>query len=431
MLQTRRHLLRTALAAASTPYLASSATPTPGLITLSPSPTDLEMPLEGFISEITPVESFFVRCHTLTPKLSTKTWHLEITGLVNTPLKLTLADLQKLPRVHLTAVLECAGNGRSFFKPGMPGAQWRFGSVGNARWTGVRLRDVLAQAGLKPAAAHLLLEGADSPMGKMPDFQRSLPLEKASHSDTLLAFAMNGKPLTPEHGFPLRIIAPGWAGDSWIKWLTRIELLDHEHDGFWMKTAYRHPNKHIEPGAAVAPADLIPVTDLNIKSVIATPTNWTRPGATTIQGAAWSNASPVAKVEVSTDAGKTWNAAQLPDTPTKYGFRRFTWQWMATEGSHTLISRATNEAGQTQPMEPEWNPSGYLYNAAQPREIIVEPAGYKQACLTCHDDHMMQQQHLTRAQWDREVTKMTGWGAEVNANQRTALLDFLTARFGL
>ncbi|MCU1328039.1 MAG: hypothetical protein JWN34_3409 [Bryobacterales bacterium] len=437
---TRRHIIKAGLAAA----VATSGQ----MITLSPSPTDLEMPVVGFIDEITPVEHFFVRCHTLTAKVDPATWQLEVGGLVNTPLKLTLADLKKLPNVTLTGVLECAGNGRSFYKPGMPGTQWKFGSVGNARWTGVRLRDVLAKAGLKPTAAHLLLDGADVPMGTMPDFQRSLPLEKANHPDTMLAWAMNGKPLTAEHGFPLRVIAPGWAGDSWVKWLTKIELLDHEHDGFWMKTAYRHPAKHIEPGAAVTPADLVPVTDLNVKSVIATPSDWTKPGSVTIQGVAWSNASPVTKVEISADAGKTWAAAKLSSNPSKYGFRRFSHQWKATEGQHTLISRATNEAGQMQPVEPEWNPSGYLYNAAQPRAIVVSaarpqtfqntsgvplepPPVYQQACLTCHDDHMMQQQHLTRAQWDREVTKMTGWGAKVKDDQRSALLDFLTARFGL
>lgn len=441
MPSTRRSLLR---AAGITAAVSASGQ----MITLSPSPTDLEMPLEGFLSEITPVERFFVRCHTLTPKVDAAAWQLEIGGLVNTPLKLSLAEIRKLPRTELTGVLECAGNGRAFYKPGMPGAQWQFGSVGNARWTGVRLRDVLAKAGLKPAAAHLLLDGADTPMGKMPDFQRSLPLEKADHPDTLLAYEMNGKPLTAEHGFPLRVVAPGWAGDSWVKWLTRIELLDHEHDGFWMKTAYRHPAKHIEPGAAVAPADLVPVTDLNVKSTLATPGTWAKPGTVTVQGVAWSNASPVTRVDVSTDGGNSWASARLLGTPTKYGFRRFSHSWKAAEGTHILMSRATNQAGQTQPLQPEWNPSGYLYNAAHPRPVVVAatrpatppqsevalpepPAVYKEACFTCHDDHMMRQQHLTRAQWDREVTKMTGWGANVPDDKRSALLDFLAARFGL
>ncbi|HXJ41152.1 MAG TPA: sulfite oxidase, partial [Bryobacteraceae bacterium] len=422
MPSTRRTLLKAGLAAAVSPYLAPGAGSSAQLITLSPSPSDLEMPVEGFIDEITPTEHFFVRCHTMTPKVDAATWKLEIAGLVDHPLSLTLADLKKFPRVELTGVLECAGNGRSFYNPRIPGAQWRFGSVGNARWAGVRLRDVMEKAGVKAGGGHLLLDGADVPLGKMPDFQRSLPLAKAMDPDTLLAWEMNGKPLTAAHGFPLRVIASGWAGDSWVKWLQRIEVLDHEFDGFWMKTAYRHPNKHVAPGAVVDAADLIPVTDLNVKSVIARPGEWAKPGLVNVVGVAWSNASPVTKVDVSADGGKTWNEAKLPGTGTKYGFRRFSYQWKAAEGKHVLMSRATNAAGQSQPMEPEWNPSGYLYNAAQPREIAIAssapaaapvateasgmaPAGYKESCFTCHDESMMKQQRLTRAQWDREITK--------------------------
>ncbi len=417
------------------------------LITLSPSPKDLEMPVEGFIDEITPVEHFFVRCHTLIPQIKLPEWKLEIGGLVDHPLALTLTDLKKLPRVELVSVLECAGNGRSFYQPTVAGAQWRFGSVGNARWTGVRLRDVFEKAGLKPGATQLLLNGADVPFGKMPKFQRTLEVGKAMHPDTLLAWEMNGKPLTADHGFPVRVIAPGWASDSWVKWLTSIEVLDHDFDGFWMKTAYRHPAQHVAPGTAVDPKDMIPVTDLNVKSVIANPGEWAAPGVITVRGVAWSNASPVAKVEISADAGKTWSAASFTGKATKYGFRKFTYTWKPVEGQYTLMSRATNQAGQSQPMEPEWNPNGYLYNAAQPRPVTIsktrpvstaaapepnpqpEPDGYKAACFVCHDDHMMRQQRLTRAQWDREVTKMNGWGAVVKPENRTGLLDYLSARY--
>jgi hypothetical protein len=202
----------------------------------------------------------------------------------------------------------------------------------------------------------------------------------------------------------------------------------------------------VAPGAAVDPKDMVPVTDLNVKSVIALPGDAVKPGALTLTGVAWSNASPVTKVEISTDAGKTWAEAALSRNATQYGFRRFTYRWNAKEGEYTLISRATNAAGQAQPMEPEWNPSGYLYNAAQPRRVavtnspaaapatpVVSDAGappiYKAACFGCHDDHMMRQQRLTRAQWDREVTKMSGWGAEVKPEDRGALIDFLAARF--
>jgi DMSO/TMAO reductase YedYZ molybdopterin-dependent catalytic subunit len=416
------------------------------MITLSPSPEDLEMPVGGFVDEITPVERFFVRSHTLVPKVNLSEWKLEIGGLVNTPLTLTLNDLKKLPQVTLVSVLECAGNGRSFYQPRVAGAQWQFGSVGNARWTGVRLRDVLARAGLKDGVTQLLMDGADVPMGKMPDFQRTLEVKKAMDPDTLLAWNMNGKPLTAEHGAPLRVIAPGWASDSWVKWLVRLDALDHDFDGFWMKTAYRHPPQHVAPGTAVDPKDMVPVTDLNVKSVIATPGSVARPGLVNVIGMAWSNASPVTKVEISTDAGKSWALAKLSGTATKYGFRRWTYAWQATEGVQTLISRATNAAGQTQPMEAEWNPNGYLYNAAQPRKVPVGtgaadmteanvptdaplPAGYKASCFACHDDHMMRQQRLTRAQWDREVTKMTGWGAPVKPEDRSGLLDYLSATY--
>ena len=416
------------------------------LITLSPSPKDLETPTVDFIDEITPVEHFFVRSHTMIPPVKLTEWKLEIAGLAKTPLSLTLADLRKLPRAEMVSVLECAGNGRAFYQPTVAGAQWRFGSVGNARWTGVRLKDILDKSGVKPGVTQLLLTGADEPLGSMPKFQRTVEIAKAMHPDTLLAWEMNGKPLTPEHGFPLRVIAPGWAGDSWVKWLTRIELLDHDFDGFWMKTAYRHPAKHVAPGTAVDPKDLVPVTDLNVKSIIAHPGDWAVPGMVTVQGVAWSNASPVTKVDISTDNGKNWLPAKLTGTPSKYGFRKWSFAWKASAGQYILLSRATNAAGQTQPIEPEWNPSGYLNNASQPIPVTVSqtrpnptaapaaetdpgPDGYKTACFGCHDDHMMRQQHLTRAQWDRELTKMTGWGAPLKDEQRNGLLDYLSTHY--
>jgi Mo-co oxidoreductase dimerisation domain len=175
------------------------------------------------------------------------------------------------------------------------------------------------------------------------------------------------------------------------------------------------------------------ITDLNVKSVIASPGDWAAPGPIAVQGVAWSNASPVVKVEISADAGKTWSHANLLGKPTKYGFRKFAYTWRAAEGQYTLMSHATNEAGQSQPLEPEWNPNGYLYNAAQPRAVTIAkirpasvaspeaetqpaPDGYKAACSVCHDEHMMRQQRLTSAQWDRELTKVTGWGASVTPN---------------
>jgi hypothetical protein len=258
---------------------------------------------------------------------------------------------------------------------------------------------------------------------------------------------MNGQTLPVEHGFPLRVIAPGWASDSWVKWLQHLEVLDHEFEGFWMKTAYRHPAQPVAPGTAVDPAQMVPVTDLNVKSVIAVPETWAKPGTVRVQGPAWSNSSPVSKVEVSTDGGQNWKQARLGGQKTKYGWRLWQLDWKAAAGKYTLLSRATNEAGQTQPLMEQWNPNGYLWNVAQPVEIVIAatgpppevaheesphapaPEAYKAACMVCHDDHMMQQQRLTHGQWDREINKMTGWGAPLKPADREAVLNYLSDEF--
>jgi DMSO/TMAO reductase YedYZ molybdopterin-dependent catalytic subunit len=404
------------------------------------------MPLNGFLEWITPVDRFFVRCHTYFPeRAKLGEWRLQLDGVVNQPLMLSMDDLKKMPRTELVGVLECAGNGRSFYQPRVPGTQWAFGSVGNGRWAGVRFRDVLQKAGLKQSVKEILLDGSDSPLGSMPKFQRTLTPQKAMDPDTLLAYEMNGQALPDEHGFPLRLIAPGWAGDSWVKWLRHIEVLDHEFEGFWMKTGYRHPAHHVEPGAAVAASELVPVTDLNVKSVIATPGSWVKPGRVRISGTAWSNGSPVTTVSVSVDGGKSWKPAKLGKDQSRYAWRLWELDWQAPEGKHTLIARATNSAGQTQPLVEEWNPSGYLWNVAQPVEIDVssneappassslhpaeQPPGYKAACFTCHDEAMMTQQRLTPAQWDREVQKMTGWGARIKPEDRSAIVKYLSDNF--
>jgi DMSO/TMAO reductase YedYZ molybdopterin-dependent catalytic subunit len=417
------------------------------MIVRSPRPEDLEMPLDGFTDWITPIDRFFVRCHTYTPKVNLTEWSLKIDGVVERPMTLTMDDLKKMPRVELVGVLECAGNGRTFYEPHVPGTQWAFGSVGNARWAGVRLRDVLQKAGIKRSAQEILCDGADVPLGRMPDFQRTIPAAKALDPDTLLAYEMNGQALPVQHGFPVRVIAPGWAGDSWVKWLQHIEVLDHEFEGFWMKSAYRHPTRPVPPGTALDASEMVPVTDLDVKSVIAAPAAWAKPGSVRVQGTAWSNTSPVSRVDVSTDGGRTWKRAKLTGQQTKYGWRIWQWDWKPAEGRYTLMSRATNMAGQTQPLSQEWNPSGYLWNVAQPVAVTISaqapssavaettapetayPDGYKAACFSCHDEHMMQQQHLNGAQWDREINKMTGWGAQVKTQDREAILNYLSNRF--
>ena len=416
-----------------------------GLIINSAWPKDYEMKLEGFQDWITPVENFFVRCHHYVPEVDLQAWRLDIGGRVDRPGVLSFEQLKGMPRTTVIGVLECAGNGRAFYEPHMAGMQWRYGGVGNGRWTGVRLRDVLAKTGVLDGAKHILFDGADVPPGTMPDFQRTIPIEKAMHEDTLLAFEMNGKALTADHGFPLRLIVPGWAGDSWVKWVTGIKALDQDFDGFWMKTAYRHPAKPVAPGTAVPPAEMVPVSDLPLKSVIASPTtDWIRPQPVRISGAAWANGVEITGVEVSTDGGSTWRSATLGKDRSRYAWRLWQLDWTPAEGKYELLARATDAAGNRQPLEPQWNPSGYLWNVAR-RQVVVSkdsapqaagppppvdaPAGYRTACHGCHGDDMVQMQKLTPSQWDRELKKMEGWGAQIKAEERDTLLKYLSDRY--
>jgi sulfite oxidase len=423
----------------------------PSLIVRSANPEDFEMPLSGFDSWLTPAESFYVRTHIYKPNVSLAEWRLKVDGLVEHELTLDMAELKRLPRAELVAVLECAGNGRSFYEPGVTGMQWRYGAVGNARWTGVHLADVLKRAGVKAGVTDVLLNGADVPMGKVPDFVRTVPLEKALHPDTLLAFDMNGQPLPASHGFPLRLVAPAWAGDSWVKWVTNITLLDHEYDGFFMKTAYRRPLRTVAPGSAVDPSATTPLTTIKPKSVISTPVAGQRvaAGPVTIRGAAWAGESPVARVDISTDSGRTWRPAKLGADRARYGWRLWEATWTPPgEGSYVLMSKTTDERGDTQPFLPDWNPSGYLWNVVPavrvevgggplgpppppaPGEIPRFSDKVKQTCIGCHGPDMIAGQRLTRTQWEREIDKMTRWGADVKPEDRGDLLDFLIGAFG-
>ena len=359
-------------------------------------------------------------------------------------------DLKQLPRVELVSVLECAGNGRSFYQPTLAGLQWQYGAVGNARWAGVRLADVLKKAGYKSSAKEVLFNGADVPIGTMPDFQRAVPLEKALHADTMLAYEMNGQPLPASHGFPLRVIAPGWAGDSWVKWVTNIEVRDKEFDGFFMKTAYRHPMRTVAPGSAVDASLMTPVTLLGIKSVIASPVEGQTlaEGQTTVRGVAWSGESPVARVDFSADNGRTWQPAKLGADQARYAWRMWEAQWTPRQaGSYVLMARAFNRSGETQPLVQEWNPSGYLWNVVPQVRVEVgakaalpqnpPPAPYapfpekvKASCIGCHGEEMITGQKLTRPQWEREVDKMKNWGAAVKPEDRSEIVDYLLSQFG-
>ncbi len=346
--------------------LAQGSSPAGRRLVRSVRPPDEETPVALLNSWITPNELFYVRCHLYPPTVALSDWTLTVDGEVDHPLTLRMEDLRQLPGVSMPVTLECAGNGRALFEPPVPGAQWQRGAVGNARWTGVRLADVLARAGVRASARYVWLDGADRPMGQVPDVIRQLPMEKARHQDTLLAYEMNGEPLPAANGFPLRAIAPGWEAAYAVKWLTHIQVSAREHDGFFVQTAYRYPNKLIAPGTAVAPADMVPLTGLAVKSLITSPAEGAtvRPGPIPISGFAWAGEANIVRVEVSTDYGSTWAQATLGRDKAPYAWRQFQYTWRATTpGSYLLFARATDDRGRVQPVQAPWNPGGYLNNA--------------------------------------------------------------------
>ena len=332
-------------------------------------PLDAETPVQEFASYLTPNSRFFVRSHFGPPPaelLSDQNWRLNVIGMVDRPLTLTLKELKQCEEITPTAVVQCSGNGRAAHRPKTPGVQWDRGAVGNARWTGVRLRDVLTKAGLQAKGRHIQFQGADRPVATtVPLFVRSIPLEKALHPDTILASQMNGRPLPLLHGAPLRVITPGWMADSCIKWLTDITVSQEEAQGYYMQTAYRHPTRPVTPGEAIVAGDLKPVEAMIVKSLIAQPKDGASlvPGPVAIQGVAWTGEGKIVKVEVSHDEGQTWEQARLIGEDQPYAWRQWQVIWQATvSGSRTILCRATDDRGQTQPKTSPWNPSGFLWN---------------------------------------------------------------------
>lgn len=337
--------------------------PTSGLIELTRRPLNYESPVDVFATRITPIERFYVRNHFDVPLMDRAKWRLQITGLVDEPLTLGLADLEAMPQVTLEAVLQCAGNGRALFQPRMPGVQWRKGAMGNARWTGVRLADVLKRARPRAEAHYLEMQGAESPsVATTPPFIRAVKVDKALHPDTLIALKMNDVPLPAVHGGPARLVMPGWVADDWTKWVSRLELRADEPKAFFYAKGYRYPET---PGAPGAPVDkMVPMERLVVKSVLAAPLDGAvlPVGRHEVKGVAFSGEAKIDKVEVSVDGGASWQKAALEDGGT-YGFTVFSLPFDAKPGRVTILARATDARGAVQPEAPVWNPSGYLYNA--------------------------------------------------------------------
>lgn len=339
---------------------------------VTPGPENSETPLEQLTSWVTPNRLFFVRNHFNPPPApDPAAWELVLEGLVSRPSRWTAAELAALPQHSVFATVECAGNGRSFLREKAAGVQWGAGAIGHAEWTGVRLRDLLGPAGIKAAATEIIFEGADHGVedGQPLNFSRSLPLAKALDPDTLVALRMNGEPLDANHGAPLRLFVPGWYGVASVKWLRRMRVIDHPYQGYFQTVKYSvdrpaGPAKRREP---LGPG--------SVKSEILFPRAGTRLPAGTVRvaGLAWAGEERVARVDVSTDGGRTWHAAHLTGLRQPYSWCQWESLWTVTApGNYALVARAHSESGRTQPFEYDPDNLGYLINTVRPVEVTVE-----------------------------------------------------------
>lgn len=350
------------------------------LILLTSRPPQLETPMKYFASAITPNEAFYVRYHIPPPtQVDLSTWRLKVTGHLDKPLELSFDDLQsKFPRASIVAVNQCSGNGRGYFFPRVFGGQWANGAMGNAEWTGVRLRDVLSAAGVKPSAVDVSFNGLDQPvMPTIPDFVKSLSVSRIMDDpNVLVAYQMNGQPLPMLNGFPVRLIVPGWYATYWVKHLSEITVLDKEFDGFWMRKAYLIPDTPcgcVEPGSA--PAHTVPINRLDVRSLMIAPTGGERLAArkaVALKGIAFDSGYGIQEVVVSTDNGASWRPAQLGKDLGNYSFREWSLQWTPPRmGRYSLMARATNRIGESEPSEALWNPAGYLRNVVEHVNVTV------------------------------------------------------------
>lgn len=345
------------------------------LILLTTRPPQLETPFSVFNQGLlTPNDAFFVRYHysQIPTSVDPEKFTLEVKGRVNSPLTLTLAELKtKFEPAEVVAVNQCSGNGRGFSNPRVAGGQMGNGAMGNAQWKGVRLKDVLEKAGVAAGAKQVAFNGLDNPLNdKMPDFVKALDVDHALAGEVLLAYEMNGEPLPMLNGFPLRLVVPGYYGTYWVKHVNEITVLDENLASFWMNPAYLVPDNAgacVEPGTT--PKKTKPIARFNVRSFITSVADGDKVPAgkpLSLRGIAFDGGYGITDVAVSRDGGKTWRQATLGRDQGRYSFREWTFRLTAPRsGDLELKVRATNRIGQTQPLEPLWNPAGYMRNVVE------------------------------------------------------------------
>ena len=329
------------------------------------------LPLEALRHDITPPGLHYLLIHYDIPAVDAEAFRLEVDGAVERPLSLSLADLQARERIALPITFECAGNGRALLRPRPLSQPWLTEAVGTAEWAGTPLAPLLDEAGVRPGAMEALFTGLDRGVegGETQSYERALRLGDTENA--MLAYEMNGAPLPPQHGFPLRLVVPGWYGMTNVKWLARITLLEQPFEGFQNAVAYRIYNSDGEPGE--------PVTRMAPRSLTVPPgvpdfltrERHLEPGPVTLTGRAWSGLAPIERVEVSTDGGSSFAEAELDEPLGEAAWRGWRFDWDAPEGEHVLSSRATDAAGNTQPLEAPWNLKGYANNAVEQLVVVV------------------------------------------------------------
>jgi DMSO/TMAO reductase YedYZ molybdopterin-dependent catalytic subunit len=329
------------------------------------------MPLEALRWDVTPVGLHYLLIHYEIPLVDEAAWRLEVGGEVERPLSLTLSELRAREPVELVATMECAGNGRALLEPHVVSQPWLHEAVGTGRWRGVALASLLEEAG--PRGSELVFAGLDRGLegGEEQRFERALSLSDAA--DAILAYELNGAPLPPQHGFPLRLVVPGWYGMTNVKWLAEIRVASEPFAGYQQARSYRlrraeddegEPLHRMAPRALMVPPGLAEFPP-SLRRVPA--------GPCVLEGRAWSGLAPVAAVEVSTDGGVTWAEAEVRPGPSRWAWSGWLYEWEARTGEHELCCRARDEAGNEQPLEPSWNLGGYANNAVQRVPVVVEP----------------------------------------------------------
>jgi sulfane dehydrogenase subunit SoxC len=332
------------------------------------------MPLEALRYDVTPAGLHYLLIHYDIPEVDVGAWRLQVGGLVRRPLELSLDDLHRRPTVTHQVTLECAGNGRALLDPRPLSQPWLLEAVGNAEWTGVSLRDLLDEAGVAEDGMEVLFTGLDRGVeGEIEqDYERSLPVSEATREEVLLAFEMNGRPLLPQHGFPLRLIVPGWYGMAHVKWLRRITVLADRFEGYQQSHSYRlrsDPEEVGEPLTRIRPRSLMVPPGI---PEFLTRSRVVEAGTHVVGGRAWSGLGPIERVEVSDDEGRTWWDATLDEPPPDaFAWRGWSFEWHASPGERILSCRATDATGATQPLESAWNVGGYTNNAVQRISVLV------------------------------------------------------------